>query len=154
MTKIGGGVFLACLFPATYASIMSVLVETRKRLGTAWMEGLVRKAETNELKILDAGGGGAGVLAVREMLRAEWERMHEERASLDSTMALAEVDGKLGGAGASPPLGKATVLTGSDVLRRRASVLLEDTTFVPRLPDYLSGQKTTSFDIVIAPHTL
>ena len=157
MSEMEGDVFLAALLPGMYASIMSVLVETRKRLGTAWVEVLVKKAERNELRVLDAGAGGAGILAVREMLKAEWERMHDESSSLDSVMALAEADGKLGGASASPPLGLATVLTGSDVLRKRASKLLENTTFVPRLPDYLHAEeakKVGKFDIVIAPHTL
>ncbi|KAK3696778.1 37S ribosomal protein S22 [Vermiconidia calcicola] len=157
MSDIEGDVFLAALVPGMYATIMSVLVETRKRLGTAWAEGLVEKAKKNELRILDAGGGGAGILAVREMLKAEWERMHEEDSSLRSSIALAEADGKAGGASANPPLGMATVLTGSDVLRKRASRLLENTIFVPRLPDYLhteEAKKKGKFDIIIAPHTL
>ncbi|KAK1062001.1 37S ribosomal protein S22 [Friedmanniomyces endolithicus] len=157
MSDMDGDVYMAALMPGIFASVTSVLTETRKRLGTAWAEDLVRKAADNKLRILDAGGGGAGVLAVREVLRAEWERMHENDAS-DSPMALAEADGKLGGAGATPPLGHATVLTGSDVLRKRASQLLESTTFIPRLPDYVhaesaAGQKG-KFDIIIAPHTL
>ncbi|KAK3697352.1 37S ribosomal protein S22 [Vermiconidia calcicola] len=157
MSDIEGDVFLAALVPGMYATIMSVLVETRKRLGTAWAEGLVEKAKKNELRILDAGGAGAGILAVREMLKAEWERMHEEERSPGSTMALAEANGKAGGASVSPPLGLATVLTGSDALRKRASRLLENTTFVPRLPDYLhteEAKKKGKFDIIIAPHTL
>ncbi|KAK0270391.1 37S ribosomal protein S22 [Friedmanniomyces endolithicus] len=157
MSDMDGDVYMAALMPGIFASVTSVLTETRKRLGTAWAEDLVRKAADNKLRILDAGGGGAGVLAVREVLRAEWERMHENDAS-DSPMALAEADGNLGGAGATPPLGHATVLTGSDVLRKRASQLLESTTFIPRLPDYVhaesaAGQKG-KFDIIIAPHTL
>lgn len=156
VSGVQGDVFLAAILPPVYASVMAVLTETRKRLGTKWAEDLVRKAEEGELRILDAGGAGAGVLAVREMLRAEWERMHEE-SSLDSGMALAEAGGKLGGAGLSPPLGDAAVVTGSDVLRHRAAKLLENTTFIPRLPDYVhtAAQKTKGkFDIVIAPHTL
>lgn len=70
MSDIEGDVFLAALVPGMYASIMSVLVETRKRLGSAWAEELVRKAEKGDLRILDAGGAGAGVFAVREMLKA------------------------------------------------------------------------------------
>ena len=157
MSEIEGDVSLAALVPGMYASVMSVLVETRKRLGTAWAENLVEKANKNELRILDAGGAGAGVLAVREMLRAEWERMHEDSGSLGSGMAVAQAGGKVGGAGVSPPLGHATVLTGSDVLRKRASRLLENTTFVPRLPDYIhteEAKKKGKFDIIVAPHML
>ncbi|KAI6885448.1 hypothetical protein KC334_g15824, partial [Hortaea werneckii] len=77
MSDIEADTYLATIFPGMYASVTSVLAETRRRLGTHWAENLVKKAEAGELKILDAGGAGAGVLAVRELLRAEWERMHE-----------------------------------------------------------------------------
>lgn len=157
MSEIDADTFLAVLMPAMYSTIMSVLVETRKRLGTAWAENLVRKAEAGELKILDAGGAGAGVLAVRELLRAEWERMHEEGDNVDSELALAEADGQVGGAGVGAPLGQATVLTGSDALRARSSALLENTTFIPRLPDYAhteTAKDAGKFDLVIAPHTI
>lgn len=155
MSDIEGDVYMATLMPAVYASVASVLAETRKRLGTAWAEDMVRKAIAGELRILDAGGAGAGILAVREVLRAEWERMHEDCA--DSPMGLAEADGRLGGPSANPPLGTATVLTGSNALRRRASQLLENTTFIPRLPDYVhteTAKHTGKFDIIVAPHTL
>ena len=157
MSEIEGDVFLAAVVPGVYAAVMSVLVETRKRLGSAWAEDLIRKAEKGELRILDAGGGGAGVLAVRELLRAEWERMHEDSTDVDSGMALAEADGKVGGASLDAPLGHATVLTGSDVLRKKVSKILENTTFIPRLPDYEHTQeakRSGKFDIVIAPHTI
>ncbi|KAI5357601.1 putative ribosomal protein Rsm22 [Septoria linicola] len=158
MSEIEGDVYLSTIYPGVYASVMSVLVETRKRLGSAWAEGLVRKAEAGELRILDAGGGGAGVLAVREVIRAEWERLlGRSEDDTENPMALAEADGKVGGSGVGAPLGHATVLTSSDALRKRASQLLENTTFVPRLPDYLHAESAPSqgkFDIVIAPHTL
>ena len=157
MSEIEADVFLATLYPGIYAPVMSVLVETRKRLGSEWATGLVKKAERGELRILDAGGGGAGVMAVRELLRAEWERMHEDYPVAGPSTALAEADGKLGGMAASAPLGNATVLTGSDMLRSRASKLLENTTFIPRLPDYVhaeNAKKEGKFDIVLAPHTL
>lgn len=154
MSEMEADVFMASLLPGMYASIMSVLVETRKRLGTEWAEEMVRKAASGELRVLDAGGAGAGVLAVREVLKAEWERMHQEQST---GTAMAEADGKVGGASASPPVGSATVLVGSDELRRRASLLLENTTFIPRLPNYLNtenARKKGKFDIVIAPHNL
>lgn len=158
MAEMDGDVFLSTLMPGIYASVASVLVETRKRLGTSWAEGLVRKAEKGELRILDAGGAGAGVVAVRDMLRAEWERMHESDVDdVDSPMALAEADGKIGGEHASAPLGSATVLAGSDVLRRRAAKLLDNTSFIPRLPDYIHAEEAKvkgKFDIIVAPHTL
>lgn len=158
MREIEADVFLAAVAPGVYSSLLGVLADTRRRLGTAWAEGLVRKAAAGDLRVLDAGGGGAGVLAVREVLRAEWERIHEDgEKSLE--MGLAEANGQMGGAGASPPLGHATVLTASVALRKRISQLLEDTTFVPRLPEYrpgVDGQATSKakFDIIVAPHTL
>lgn len=158
MAEMDGDVFLSTLMPGIYASVASVLTETRKRLGTAWAESLVRKAEKGELRILDAGGAGAGVIAVRDMLRAEWERMHDTDVDdVDSPMALAEADGKVGGEHLSAPLGSATVLTASDVLRRRAAKLLENTSFIPRLPDYIHSEDAKTkgkFDIIVAPHTL
>lgn len=159
MSDIDANSFLSVLMPALYSSVMATLVETRKRLGTAWAEQLVRKAEAGELKILDAGGAGAGVLAVRDMLKAEWQRMREEDPEAAASTAVAEADGKVGGAALSPPLGSATVLTASDALRQRSAALLENTTFIPRLPDYVhaeteTARKTGKFDLVIAPHTL
>lgn len=160
MREIEADVFLAAVAPGVYASLLSVLADTRRRLGTKWAEGLVCKAAAGELRVLDAGGGGAGILAVREVLRAEWERMHEQEGRESSETGLAEADGRVGGAGVSPPLGHATVLTASAALRRRASQLLEDTTFVPRLPEYVPGvdgqekNNKGKFDIIVAPHTL
>lgn len=157
MSEMEGDVYMSAIMPGVYSSVMSTLVETRKRMGTAWAEGLVKKAEAGELKILDAGGAGAGVLAVREVLRAEWERMHEGSHGDESLMGLAELDGKAGGEGVNTPTGKATVLTGSKTLEKRVSRLFENTTFVPRLPDYLhttEASKKGKFDLVIAPHTL
>ncbi|EME86971.1 uncharacterized protein MYCFIDRAFT_107322, partial [Pseudocercospora fijiensis CIRAD86] len=141
MSDIEGDVYMSTLLPGIYSSVMGALVETRKRLGTAWAESLVKKAQSGELRILDAGGAGAGVLAVREIIRAEWERMHQDKTSPDGLVA---------------PLGQATVLTSSDTLRNRASKLLQSTTFVPRLPDYLHAEigAQGKFDLVIAPHTL
>jgi ribosomal protein RSM22 (predicted rRNA methylase) len=83
--------------------------------------------------------------------------MHEEDIDANSTLGVAEADGKIGGPNLSPPLGNATVLTGSDALRQRSSALLENTTFIPRLPDYFhteTAKQTGKFDIVIAPHTI
>ncbi|TKA26027.1 hypothetical protein B0A50_05539 [Salinomyces thailandicus] len=158
MSPIEADTYMGVIMPGMLASVMSVLAETRKRLGTAWAEGLVRKAQAGDLKILDAGGGGAGILAVRELLRAEWERMHEaDQTSNARAMSLAEASGQTGGASATPPLGTATVLTGSDMLRKRASQLLDNTTFIPRLPDYLHTEEAKQkgkFDLILAPHTL
>jgi ribosomal protein RSM22 (predicted rRNA methylase) len=143
MGDIEADAFLAAVQPGTYASVMSALVEVRRRLGTSWIEHLLQKKGGT---ILDAGSGGVGILAWHEVLQAEWKRMHEEsdKTSLEDA-----------------PLGKATVLTGSDTLRHRASKMLENTTFIPRLPDNVmpevevnQPQPRKFYDIIIAPHTL
>jgi len=99
-------------------------------------------AKPEGARVLDAGAGGAGVLAWRDILRAEWESLHDGARKPPPT-----------------PLGRATVLTGSDALRHRASRLLDNTTFLPRLPDYVhvadpDSTQRKKFDVIIAPHTL
>jgi ribosomal protein RSM22 (predicted rRNA methylase) len=143
MGNIEADVYMATVQPGTYASVMSTLVEVRRRLGSTWMERILQKKGGT---ILDAGSGGVGVLAWHEILQAEWQRMHE--ASGNTSLGAA-------------PLGKATVLTASDTLRHRASKLLENTTFIPRLPDNVASEDEINehqprkvYDIIIAPHTL
>lgn len=157
MTEMEADVYTAAIMPGVYASTYSIMVETRKRLGSSWLEGLLNKE--GGPRILDAGGAGAGVLAVREMLRAEWERMHDTSDDPNSVLSLAEAGGKTGGESIPAPVGRATVLAGSDALRQRASQLLDNTTFLPRLPDYIhasdeEAKERGKFDIIIAPHTL
>ncbi|KAI4123040.1 MAG: hypothetical protein LQ347_006300 [Umbilicaria vellea] len=146
MTDMQANTYLAAVMPGAYAAVMSTLVEVRKRLGTGWLSELLTKESGP--RILDAGAGGAGVLAWRQVLKAEWERMHPE------------------GVPEPAPLGNATVVTGSSQLRQRASQLLENTTFLPRLPDYISARdmpyrkddisvtQRKQYDIIVAPHTL
>jgi ribosomal protein RSM22 (predicted rRNA methylase) len=143
MGNIEADVYMASVQPGTYASVMSALVEVRRRLGTPWIEHLLQKKGGT---ILDAGSGGVGILAWHEILQAEWQRMHEESGNTSQDAA---------------PLGKATVLTGSDTLRHRASKMLENTTFIPRLPDNVAPEDEMNeqqprkvYDIIIAPHTL
>ncbi|KAF2034466.1 37S ribosomal protein Rsm22 [Setomelanomma holmii] len=143
MGNIEADAYMASVQPGTYASVMSALVEVRRRLGTPWMERILQEKGG---MILDAGSGGVGVLAWHEILQAEWQRMHEESGNTSHGTA---------------PLGKATVLAGSDTLRHRASRLLENTTFIPRLPDSVAAEDENNeqqprkvYDIIIAPHTL
>ncbi|KAF1841395.1 37S ribosomal protein Rsm22 [Cucurbitaria berberidis CBS 394.84] len=144
MGHIEADVYMAAVQPGTYASVMSALVEVRRRLGAPWLEHMLRKKKGGA--ILDAGSGGVGVLAWHEILQAEWQRMHEKSGNLSQD---------------ATPLGKATVLTASDTLRHRASKLLENTTFIPRLPETViaDGEDNTQqprkfYDLIIAPHTL
>lgn len=144
MGHIEADVYMAAVQPGTYASVMSALVEVRRRLGSSWLEHMLQNKKGGT--ILDAGSGGVGVLAWHEVLQAEWQRMHEESGNTS-----------LGAA----PLGKATVLAASDTLRHRASRLLENTTFIPRLPETVTAfeeantqQPRKFYDLIIAPHTL
>lgn len=146
MGEMEANAYLAAITPGIYASVMSSLVEIRKRIGAEWIQKLLMK-DGGPL-ILDAGGAGAGVLAWRDLLRAEWALLNEGASILVPT-----------------PVGKSTVVVGSSTLRHRMSRLLESTTFLPRLPDYnpnidhaaLEGtnpQPRKQYDIIIAPHTL
>jgi ribosomal protein RSM22 (predicted rRNA methylase) len=147
MGDMEANVYLAALYPGIYASTLSVLTEVRKRLGGKWLRDLMMQ-ETGP-RVLDAGGSGASILAWRDVLRAEYETMvpdHPKNAPI--------------------PTGKSTVLAGSDSLQIRASALLDNTTFLPRLPDYIhvrdsstlednrAPPKRKQFDVIIAPHTL
>jgi ribosomal protein RSM22 (predicted rRNA methylase) len=139
--------YVSAIWPSTYAAVTSVFVEVRKRLGSKWLRQLL--AKDGGPSILDAGGGGVGVLAWKEIIRAEWETMQHNRARPPPT-----------------PPGKSTVLTGADNLRYRAASLLDNTTFLPRLPDYVHVRDSATlvddrpasqrkqFDVIIAPHTL
>ncbi|MCJ1255766.1 37S ribosomal protein S22 [Lignoscripta atroalba] len=147
MSEMEANVYLAAVMPGAYAAVMSTLVETRKRLGSEWLAELMKKE--GGPRFLDAGAGGAGILAWRDILKAEWERRHSDSVA----------DGD------PPPKGKSTVIVGSSELRRRASHLLENTTFLPRLPDYLPARDLPApqpddspprkqYDVIVAPHTL
>lgn len=146
MSPMDGNSFLAVLYPGIFASATSVLTELRKRLGAQWLRDLIRKE--GGPRVLDVGGGGAGILAWREVVKAEWSVMSPDAPK-----------------GSPIPYGKSTVLTASDVLRHRASGLLENTTFIPRLPDYLHMQSDSmdaggpppqrkEFDVIIASHSI
>ena len=147
MGAMEANAYVSAIWPSTYAAVTSVLVETRKRLGSQWLRDLLIK--DGGAAVLDAGGGGVGILAWRDIISAEWSVLHSSDASPPPT-----------------PLGKSTVLAGADNLRSRAASLLENTTFLPRLPDYvhvrdsatLSDERPATqrkrFDVIIAPHTL
>ncbi|CAG8939321.1 unnamed protein product [Penicillium salamii] len=146
MGQMEANTYLAVLYPGIYASTLSVLVETRKRLGDEWIRGLL--SQKGGPSVLDASGGGAGILAWKDLARTEWEKMYPSSGGM-----------------ATPP-GKSTVIIGSDTLRVRAAQLLENTTFLPRLPDYTNlrqkptmedsreAPKRKQFDIIIAPYSI
>jgi len=147
MTEIEGDAFLAGFLPPAYASVMATLREVRKRVGTEWLQS--RLKDGSGISVLDAGSGGAGLVAWDEIVRAEWDLLKEK----------GEVEG-------DKIPGKRTVVIGSDRLRHRTKAFLENTTFLPRLPDYehsgeMKGERLDagdkpqarkSYDVIIASH--
>ncbi|KAJ5748856.1 uncharacterized protein N7511_010552 [Penicillium nucicola] len=147
MGEMEANVYLAALYPGIYASSLSVLVEIRKRMGSDWIRNFISREEGPN--VLDASGGGAGILAWRDIVRTEYQLMvpdHPEELPV--------------------PYGRSTVLTGSVALQMRASAMLDNTTFLPRLPDYVhvrekptlddsrKAPKRKQYDVIIAPHSL
>jgi len=146
MSPIEANLFVATIMPGAYATAMATLVEVRKRLGSAWMEELLIRP--GGPRILDAGAGGAAVLAWRDILRAEMAARNGEENKHQSTLP-----------------GKATVIAGSSELEHRASLFLDNTTFLPRLPDFErrrdmplpnEGAAPTrkQYDVIVAPYSL
>ena len=105
MTEIEADAYLTAVMPGTYACVMSTLVEVRKRLGRDWLRDLIFREGGDGPRVLDAGSGGAGIVAWREILQAEWDVLREEGI----------VDGE------EAPWGKTTVVTGPSTLRHRVS---------------------------------
>lgn len=149
MSEIEADSYISVVMPGTYASTMGTLVEVRKRLGKDWVRDLIfRQGSTSGARILDANGGGSSALAWKELIKTEWDILKEDGLVY----------------GDSPPTGSTTVVVGPDTLRHRVSKLLDDTTFIPRLPERLQGavseelfgsvQGRKSYDIIIAPHSL
>lgn len=150
MSEIEADAYMAAVMPGVYASVMGTLVETRKRLGPSWIRDMLLREGGQGPSILDAGAGGAGAIAWKEIMQTEWDIMADEGLVEPGTKAP----------------GKSTVLTGPETLRDRMSVVLENTSFLPRLPDYIHSanherrmdgskpQSRKSYDVIIAPHTL
>ncbi|KAK0737444.1 mitochondrial small ribosomal subunit Rsm22-domain-containing protein [Apiosordaria backusii] len=149
MSEIEADTFLATIMPAVYATTMSTLVEVRKRLGPEWLRGLLARDDGQGPRVLDVGAGGAALAAWQQVLQAEWDILREN----------GEVTGRY-------PPGKKTTVIGNDHLRHRVSRFLHNTTFLPRLPDYLHvanehdlgvGDKPAPrkvFDVIIASHLM
>lgn len=153
MSQIDADAFISTAMPGIYASVTSTLVEVRKRLGPDWVRGLLNRTNGDDAgpRVLDVGAGGAGLAAWQTLMQTEWDLMQE-------------TNNQPGGM----PLGKRTVIVGSNTLRNRISSFLENTQFLPRLPDYIHSventervldgsqvpQKRKVYDVIIATHTL
>lgn len=154
MSPIDADAYMATVMPGVYASVSSTLVEVRKRLGPDWLRGLLNRkdGQTEGPRILDAGAAGAGLAAWNSVIQAEWDTLLEKKEATDLF----------------PPAGKKTVLVGSDMLRHRISRFLDNTQFIPRLPNYthsvenaeklLDGSEKPhnkkTYDVIIASHLL
>ncbi|KAG5923923.1 hypothetical protein E4U61_002088 [Claviceps capensis] len=150
MTEIEADAFLAAYLPPAYASATAVLVELRKRLGSDWIQSRLKNGPEDGLSMLDAGAGGAGLVAWEQIVNTEWELLKER----------GEVTGE------KPPVGKKSVIARPDRLINRLKTFLHDTTFFPRLPDYehsgpMKGEHLDAgpeppprkqFDVIIACH--
>ncbi|KAK3372378.1 mitochondrial small ribosomal subunit Rsm22-domain-containing protein [Podospora didyma] len=149
LSEIDADAYIATILPGMYASVTSTLVETRKRLGSEWLRGLLTKPDGKGPRVLDVGSGGAGLAAWQDVVQAEWDILHDS----------GKVEGR-------KPHSKNTVIVGSDTLRHRVSRFLDNTTFMPRLPDYLHSVEGSerqldsggapaprkTFDVIIASH--
>ena len=149
MSAIEADTYISTVLPGLYATTTSILVEVRKRLGPDWLQGLL--TNSTGPRVLDVGAGGAGLAAWEQVLQAEWALLRDQ----------GKVEGR-------EPSGKKTVVVGSENLRQRVSRFLDNTTFLPRLPDYLhsvEGAERTlesdgspgqrkMFDVIIASHQL
>lgn len=163
MSDISSAVFMAAVMPGYYAQALSALTELRRRLGGDWVLG--GGDEPGVTNILDVGAGGAAVLAWRNIMAAEHARRQDQTPG--------ETEDPAAAAAADPVAGlKATVVTAPDSLRHRVSRLLDNTIFLPRLPDrnpdnvtYTPGQPALSFspnprqprkvfDLIIATNNL
>lgn len=153
LSEIEADAFIATMLPGMYSSTMSVLVEIRKRLGSNWMGQLMSRGNGEGPRVLDVGTAGAGLVAWEEVFQAEWD--------------LAREKGKEAGKWGLFSTGKRTAVVGSETLRQRVSRFLHNTTFLPRLPDYLhsgdhpdrleGGEATLprkQFDVIIASHQM
>ncbi|KAK2600567.1 hypothetical protein N8I77_010090 [Diaporthe amygdali] len=155
MSEIDADAFIATALPGIYASVASTLVEVRKRLGPEWLRGLLNRKDANGEgpRVLDAGAGGAGLAAWQSVLQTEWDMLRDKDGASEPDPG---------------PPGKRTVVVGSNQLRHRISRFLENTQFLPRLPNYTHSvdnmekqldasevpQNRKVYDVIIATHLL
>jgi ribosomal protein RSM22 (predicted rRNA methylase) len=157
MPDLDADSYLIGIYPHAYAAVTSALVEIRKRIGSQWLRGLLEK-EGGPV-VLDVGAGGAAALAWREVLRAEWEVMQNEKQAATANVGTL-FEGDLMKQRKPMPTIKTTVVVGSDTLRQRAAKLLDNTTFIPRLPDAVSiepvegASPRKQYDVIMAPYAL
>ncbi|KAI5788558.1 mitochondrial small ribosomal subunit Rsm22-domain-containing protein [Pyronema domesticum] len=138
MSDMEANVHIAAILPGYYAQTLSALSELRKRLGSDWVLGHKDTNEGGIKNVLDIGTGGAGIFALRDIIRAETELRNEERAVNQDEPPVEIPETEEHG-----PINdlRSVVVVGSNSLRFRMSKMLEHTTFVPRLPDARGEKK-------------
>ncbi|KAI5801625.1 mitochondrial small ribosomal subunit Rsm22-domain-containing protein [Peziza echinospora] len=152
VSDLEADVHFATVMPGLHAQALSTLAELRRRLGRDWVLNDVKR-------VLDVGTGGAGVVAWQSVIDAEIEangpinsQDRKEKEEADP-----ETNGTF----------KGTVIVASPTLRYRSAQFLENTTFLPRLPDFHPSNPKTSintdkqtlqprkyYDLVIATNTI
>ena len=144
MTDMEANVHFATVMPGLHAQALSALTELRRRLGRDWALNEVNR-------ILDVGSGGAGLLAWQGIVDAE------ESANGPAPQPDPKAQESI----------KGTVITASPTLRYRSAQMLDNTTFLPRLPDAHPTNTTSGptksnqikqprkfYDLIISSNTL
>jgi len=141
MGDMEANVYMATILPGYYAQSLSALTELRRRLGRDWILGSEHDGggeEKGVKLVLDVGTGGAGVLAWRAIVEAERQLRQDEANEIDGVDNKTEEPTTPADASEETPTPagqKAVVVMGSQALRHRMAKILENTTFIPRLPD-------------------
>ncbi|KAF3315080.1 37S ribosomal protein S22 [Orbilia oligospora] len=160
--RLDAAVWLGIVMPEVYSVNLGVATEVRRRLGGEWAKGVK--------KVLDVGGGGAGILAWGDIVKAqnmaeEERRLHGNSSSEDSSMERFEGDEIVssGEADGTWDWGhgvegikaasldedfkfEATVVTASPHVRNLASKVLANTTFLPRVPYFSAAYGNVKWD--------
>ncbi|KAK6522170.1 37S ribosomal protein S22 [Arthrobotrys megalospora] len=160
--KLDAAVWLGVVMPEVYAVNLGVATEIRRRLGGAWAKGVK--------KVLDVGGGGAGIMAWGDIVKAEnmaeEERRLEENGEQTNQLAINEDSNRIvseserdgtwdwghgveGVQAASLDENykfEATVVTSNPHVRGLASKILMNTTFLPRVPYFSAVHGNVRWD--------
>ncbi|KAK6502365.1 37S ribosomal protein S22 [Arthrobotrys conoides] len=160
--RLDAAVWLGVVMPEVYAVNLGVATEVRRRLGGEWAKGVK--------KVLDVGGGGAGILAWGDIVKAENMAEEERRLQGNSksfdSMEEAEGDEAVVSGGETDGTWdwghgvegvkaasldenfefEATVVTASPHVRNLASKVLANTTFLPRVPYFSAVHGNVKWD--------
>ncbi|EPS42645.1 hypothetical protein H072_3361 [Dactylellina haptotyla CBS 200.50] len=127
--RLDASVWLGVVMPEVYSVNLGVATEVRRRLGGEWALGVK--------KVLDVGGGGAGIIAWGDVVKAETMAGEVEEDGKDGTWDWGHgVEGvKASAVGVDEDYKfEATVVTANPHVRGLASKILQNTTFLPRTP--------------------